>query len=214
MSIKELGILFKETKDEIVFTEIYERLKRGVIGYYTSFGKTQQIVEDAFHSAMVSIWTDIDKLNVDQYSISTTIYLKTKQNIIRQNASRAKSTGDGGEMFGEEYALTPMGGTEYYRPQAMVQHMNAQKFHDFNLIEHSAEISLIKREKVFSLMNVLEHTKFGDYLRRHYFGELRYHEMAKEDNVPIQTIKNRIYFGKIHLREQLRSRNLTRLDFI
>lgn len=83
VSIKELGKQFKETKSEKTFKMIFETLKPSVINYYKKYNNSIEIMEDAYNEAMISIWNDIDKIDVDKYSISTMVYLKVRQNIIR-----------------------------------------------------------------------------------------------------------------------------------
>jgi len=82
-NISQLGRDFKETKSEKLFKQLFDLCKPGVINYYQKYGNSVESIEDAYNESMISIWTDIDKLDVEKYSISTMIYLKTRQKLIR-----------------------------------------------------------------------------------------------------------------------------------
>ena len=87
VNIKELGIQFKETKSEKKFKELFDTCKTSVINYYKNFDNPLEVLEDAYNETMISIWNDIDKFDVEKYSISTMIFLKMKQNLIRHYKS-------------------------------------------------------------------------------------------------------------------------------
>ena len=85
VNIKQLGIEFKATKSEKKFKMLFDAMRPSVLNYYKKFNNPIEVIEDAFNEAMISIWNDIDKLEVEQYSISTMVYLKTKQKILSLN---------------------------------------------------------------------------------------------------------------------------------
>jgi RNA polymerase sigma factor (sigma-70 family) len=85
-NIKQLGRDFQKTKSQKIFKQLFDLCKPGVINYYQQYKEnTIEAIEDAYNETMISIWNDIDKLDVEKYSISTMIYLKTKQKLIRNN---------------------------------------------------------------------------------------------------------------------------------
>tara|TARA_R110000796_G_scaffold159388_6_gene276228 strand:- start:3498 stop:4100 length:603 start_codon:yes stop_codon:yes gene_type:complete len=87
VNIKQLGRDFKVSKSEKTFKQLFDACKPGVVAYYSKFGNTIEILEDCYNETMISIWNDIDKIEVEKYSISTMIFLKTKQNILRHYKS-------------------------------------------------------------------------------------------------------------------------------
>ena len=87
VNVKQLGITFQETKSEKIFKQLFETCKPGAINYYKKFGNSLELLEDCYNETLISIWNDIDKLDVNKYSISTMIFLKMKQNIIRHYKS-------------------------------------------------------------------------------------------------------------------------------
>ncbi len=86
VNIKELGIELKATRSEKVFKELYDSCKKSVINYYLQYdGNSEEMLKDCYNESMIAIWNGIHKYDVEKYSISTMIYLKTKQEIIRRN---------------------------------------------------------------------------------------------------------------------------------
>ena len=86
VNIKQLGIELKATRSEKVFKDLYDACKKSVINYYLQYDKnTEDMLKDCYNEAMIAIWNGIHKYDVEKYSISTMIYLKTKQEIIRRN---------------------------------------------------------------------------------------------------------------------------------
>lgn len=83
-NIKQLGRDFQATKSQKIFKQIFDLCKPGVVNHFSQFPQNSiESIEDAYNETMISIWNDIDKLDVESYSISTMIYLKTKQKLIR-----------------------------------------------------------------------------------------------------------------------------------
>jgi len=83
VNIKSLGLKFQETKSEKTFKQLFDACKPGAIKYYLKFNNPLELLEDCYNETLIAIWNDIDKYDVKKYSISTMIYLKMKQNIIR-----------------------------------------------------------------------------------------------------------------------------------
>jgi len=87
VNIRALGIEFKKTKSEKTFKKLFESCKPGTINFYKKYNNTIDVLEDCYNETLISIWNDIDKIDVEKYSISTMIYLKMKQNLIRHYKS-------------------------------------------------------------------------------------------------------------------------------
>jgi RNA polymerase sigma factor (sigma-70 family) len=85
VNISQLGRDFQKTKSEKTFKLLFDACKPGVMRYFQRVGVKNSIesIEDAYTETMISIWKDIDKLDVTNYSISTMVFLKTKQQLIR-----------------------------------------------------------------------------------------------------------------------------------
>ena len=192
VNIKQLGIQFKETKSEKKFKLLFDTLKPSVINYYKKFDNPVQVLEDAFNEAMISIWNDIDKIDVVKYSISTMIYLKVKQNIIRYY----KSTG--GQF------------SKYDIDDPIVSNMVIS---DKNISEDSYTYDLqedfIKNESINTLWDsikiLLDNETSYNMLHDKYCNQMKTKEIAKKYDTKLQNVLNRIFNAKkkLQLNENL-----------
>ena len=198
--INVLGEEFKKTKSEKAFKEIYDRLRGGVINYYANFGKDHQIVEDAYNEAMISFWTNIDKLDIENFSVSTNIYLKTKQGIIRHNLKKERTTGSNNDFLQENSEVCD--NVSYNSEQAIVTGKHG-KYVDAinNRVSQSHEDDFIQEESINMFWQIVKSAKFYDIVYDHYYNGLKYKELAEKYGVDIQIIKNRIFHGKKQIKE-------------
>jgi len=216
LSIVELGKKFKETRSEKTFKEIYDRLRVGVINYYSTFGKDHQLIEDSYTEAMISIWSHPDKIDTEQYSISTSIYLKTRQNIIKQNKNRARCTGDGNSLVINEDS------------DNFVQEIEREVLSaggdvvKISSIQSSFEDEIIEQEKSEIFWKYIKTIKNHDLIYDYYVNEMLYKELAvkyfndgKEFTDPnkyssaLSTVKNRIRAGKKMLTQKIKEHEET-----
>lgn len=203
LPINALGAEFKKTKSEKAFKEIYERLREGVIKYYSNFGKDHQIVEDAYNEAMISFWVNIDKLDIENYSVSTNIYLKTSQSIMKQNSSKIKTTGEGDETIYK--SKEEQASISNHNSSNIVVGKHGKYVDAINTkVSESYEDEYIKREDIKLFWNVIRSAKFYDIIYDHYYNGLKYKELATKYEVDIQIVKNRIFHGKKQIKELLK----------
>lgn len=205
VSITSLGVEFKKTKSEKIFKEIYERLKTGVINYYSNFGKDHQVVEDAYDEAMISIWRDIDKLDVENYSISTNVYMKTKQHIIRDNIRTVRSCGENSSMLLESPEIIDnvlINNQKSGNAIILGKHAKYQQ-HMNEVVAISAEDSFIEEETSEMFWSAIKQCKFYEIIYDHYYHGLKYKELSEKYGVEIQIIKNRIHHGKKQIKNIL-----------
>ena len=83
VNIKELGRQLKATNSEKTFKQLFDIVKPSVMVHFKKFNNPIEVIEDCYIEAMISVWNDIHKFDVEKYSISTMIFLKVQQNIIR-----------------------------------------------------------------------------------------------------------------------------------
>ena len=63
-SLKELGIEFKETRSERVFTDLYHRLKPGLTNYVFQIVKDYDMSNHIVSSVMSEVYNKIDKYSL------------------------------------------------------------------------------------------------------------------------------------------------------
>jgi RNA polymerase sigma factor (sigma-70 family) len=216
MPITALGLEFKKTKSEKLFKLIYDRLKHGVIQYYSNFGKDHQLVEDAYNEAMISIWRDIDKLDVKNYSISTNVYMKTRQHIIKDNIRTTRSCGNAGGIFVDSPDIVDnllannlnSGNSIILGKHAKYQeHMNT-------LVGKSEEELFIKEEEITNFLNFIDKCNFSDIIKDHYIEGLKYKELSEKYDIEIQIVKNRIHHGKKQIKKKILNTNYEKVSKI
>lgn len=204
-SLTLLGKEFKSTKSEKSFKELYERLQRGVINYYSNFGKDRQLIEDAYEEAMVSIWANIDKLDVENYSISTSVYMKTKQCIIKANNKKVKTTGEGGLSFNENGENWTLDGTIYNNSIDSSNIVKVDKYQEYmcNRVHKSQEDIYIETELLDEFWSMAKKCRFYNEIYDFYFNGFSHKELSNKYGVEIQIIKNRIFHGKKEIKQIL-----------
>ncbi len=75
--------------------------------------------------------------------------------------------------------------------------------------EDSPEILLVekeRREELYKALNSIPEI-YGDALKKFYFYDMSYEEIANEEEVSIKTIASRLYRGKILLKEKWREKD-------
>jgi len=200
--INTLGAEFKRTKSEKAFKEIYDRLRGGVINYYSNFGKDHQIVEDSYNEAMISFWANIDKLDIVNYSVSTNVYLKTKQSIIRHNLKKERSTGSGGGHLQETSDISD---NISFANNDIANGKHAKYVNAINSrITISDEDVYIDAESRHIFWSLVKKAKFFDIVYDHYYNGLKYKELADKYKIEIQIVKNRVFHGKKQIKQILK----------
>jgi len=199
--INTLGAEFKRTKSEKAFKEIYDRLRGGVINYYSNFGKDHQIVEDSYNEAMISFWANIDKLDIVNYSVSTNVYLKTKQSIIRHNLKKERATGNGSDFMQENSEISD---NISFTNVDVASGKHGKYINAINSrVTLSDEDVYIDNETRNIFWSLVKKAKFFEIVYDHYYNGLKYKELANKYNIEIQIVKNRIFHGKKQIKQIL-----------
>lgn len=203
--ITTLGVEFKKTKSEKIFKEIYERVKPGVINYYSTFGKNHQLVEDAFEEAMISVWRDIDKLDVENFSISTNIYMKTRQHIIRDNIRTLRVCGESIDSMGESSEMAENILVNNHNSGNTIILGKHSKYQEYvnEVYCSSVEETFIVSEANQAFWDTVKKCKYFDVIYDHYFHGLKYKELCEKYNIDMQTVKNHIHHGKNQIKKIL-----------
>ena len=61
MSLKTMGIEFKETKSEKSFNALYERIKPGLVRYINQIVKDSEASQDLFSMVMSTVYNKIEQ---------------------------------------------------------------------------------------------------------------------------------------------------------
>ena len=207
--IAQLGVELKNTKDEKILKELYERLHKSVIDQYKGLASDTQLLEDAYTEAITTVWQTIDKLDVETYSISTVIYLKTKQRILRQNKLKGRTTGNMNLFFTSDSDNNHVDQVSNLRSFDSMIYDKYKRNDDFfsDKIDEGPESTLMKGEGEKVFWNVLSPCKYLDLIYDYYCLDVKYKDLAEKYDLSIQTVKNRIRAGKKQIYEILNGRN-------
>ena len=189
ISIKKLGQILKKTKSEVAFIVLYERIKPGILKSYEALAnRDTELLEDCYNEAMISIWKDIgsDTIDVDKFSISTMIYLKTKQNLIKNFKSNKK--------------INSMNSLDAENADSYIESIINKSQEK---IEVSIEDKIIEKETTDLFWSKIKDVNFFYMIDEYYNNNLKYKEIASKYNVDIQTVKNRIFHAKKKIKDIL-----------
>ena len=183
INIKALGIQFKKTKSEKSFKLLFDTVKPSVINFFKKFDNSIEIIEDAYNETMISIWNDIDKIDVEKYSISTMIFLKAKQNIIRHYKKV-------GGQFSNYDIDDPIVSNNVIFENAISS----------DELSYDIQEDYIKNESIKTLWcgieNILDNDKSYNILYDKYVNNMKTKDLAIKYNTKLQNILNRIFNAK------------------
>tara|TARA_R110000737_G_scaffold210872_1_gene228463 strand:- start:5597 stop:6193 length:597 start_codon:yes stop_codon:yes gene_type:complete len=184
VNIKELGREFKRTKSEKTFKQLFDACKPSVVNNFKKFNNPIELIEDCYNETLISIWNDIDKFDVEKYSISTMIFLKMKQNIIRHYKS--------------------VGG-QYSKMDIEDPHVNNTVMsEDTGNLVYDIQEEYIRDENIETLWSniktVLNNEKSFDILYDKYAKNMKTNELAEKYETNPQNVLNRIFNAKKKLK--------------
>ena len=185
LSLKELGIKFKETRSEKAFTELYYRIRPGLFHYVNQIVKDPDITNHVVSAVMTSVHDKIDKYDT-KWHISTWIYRIAYTHAC--GAIRSKKA----------QKSTPLSYFENSENKNWVSKI------EFEAIENYQDTLIVQEEKAEADAETLRIRKIVSELPEEYktvieekfFNDLKYDEIAKKLQIPLHTVKNRISRGK------------------
>jgi RNA polymerase sigma factor (sigma-70 family) len=191
-SLKELGIEFKETRSERVFTDLYHRLKPGLTNYVFQIVKDYDMSNHIVSSVMSEVYNKIDKYD-PKWHISTWIY-------------RIAYTHACGYLRAKKVQRT-------VSLSAFDNDENRNRLHklEFDSIDDHRD-AIEKREDedaekahVNYLRTIVDNLpiEYREVVVEKFYNDLKYDEIAAKLNIPLHTVKNRISRGKRIIQEEL-----------
>jgi len=189
-SLKDLGLKFKETRSEKVFSELYYRIKPGLYNYVNKIIQNSEESNLVVSQVMSVVYDKIDKYD-PKWHISTWIYrigYTHACGFIRYK-KRQKTTPL--SYFENSDNKNWISKIEYDSIENHADHLVQREEHD----EAQAEIQKMRRI-VESLPD-----EYRDVIHEKFFNDLQYDEISKKLNIPLHTVKNRVARGKRIIKE-------------
>jgi RNA polymerase sigma factor (sigma-70 family) len=191
-SLKELGILYKETQSERAFTELYHRIRPGLYNYILQIVKDSDTAHMLTSSVMAVVHEKIHQYD-PKWHISTWIY-------------RIAYTYACGELRGRKIRkTTPLSHFDNSENKNIVSRIEYSMIDDHR---DSIEIREDKMEKdqyhnrLRTIVNDLP-DEYKTVIEERYFNDLQYNEISEKLNIPLHTVKNRISRGKRIIKEKM-----------
>lgn len=184
INVKQLGRDFKREKTQKLFKQIYDHFKPGIINYYCQFdNNSYEDVEDAYNKALTYVWNKIDNIDVEKYSISTFIYMRTKHAILNDKRKYKSSDTDN---YSDMVALS-----NKFDKQECTFNTNLET--DF--LEQESKNTLW--EEIKSILRTKESGDLSfNILYDMFYDNLPAKKIALKYNTNIQTVANRIFEAK------------------
>lgn len=189
-SLKDLGIKFKETRSEKVFTELYYRLRPGLFNYVNGILNKSEETDHVISLVMSVVYNKIDKYD-PKWHISTWIYriAYTEACMMIRYRKAAKTTPM--SQFENSENKNWISKIEYDSIENHADHLIQQE----EYAEYNAELSKMKK-----IVNSLPE-EYKSVIEEKFFNDLKYDEIAEKLNIPLHTVKNRVARGKRFIKE-------------
>lgn len=199
---KELALEFKRTKSDRSFTELYKKIKPGLLSYVNNIIKDPELADDIVSTTLTTVYLKIDQYN-DDYQITTWAYRIAYNECIGQ--IRARNRNVSMNVFSDKGVDTTDGDSMSIGSNFLISYE-----HDFN-----TESELLEKERVLSEQLRLTTDAIKDlpplykpYMVERFLNGKSYNDIYEkmssvENGVTLQTVKNRIFRGRKILQQQL-----------
>tara|TARA_R100000655_G_scaffold34765_3_gene67642 strand:+ start:3499 stop:4155 length:657 start_codon:yes stop_codon:yes gene_type:complete len=197
---KEIALEFKNTRDEKVFTELYQKMRPGLRNYVYGIVKDWDATDDVVSNTLTKVYFKIDQYNPD-YQITTWAYRiaynecmgwimnrnkKVSLNVFADKGVEASSSSSfmfQNPLFDGEIQRTE---TDFWEEENEVQERD-------RLVKEAIE-NLPQMYRRYMVERFLNNKSYNDILDM--MGE-------EEKGVSLQTVKNRIFRGRKIIKKQL-----------
>jgi len=167
--------------DMAAFETLYRRFGRKIYHYILSSIHDDTTAQDLFAEVMVAVWKGAKNFQGDS-QVSTWIFGIARHKVLDAIRSRTRH-------HTQSVALTQ--GMEVEDPDENPEHQLAQKGEAEVVKEALATLSYEHREVLYLA----------------FYEELPYQEIATRIEVPVNTVKTRVFYAKQQLKRALESRN-------
>jgi RNA polymerase sigma factor (sigma-70 family) len=192
LSLKDLGLRYKETKSERAFTELYYRIRPGLYNYVLQIVKDSDTANHVVSAVMTSVHEHIDKYD-PKWHISTWIY-------------RIAYTHACGELrYKNARKTTPMSffeNSENKNWVSKIEHSQIEDFRDTLVAREDKEEADAETANLRKIVKELP-DEYRIVIEEKFFNDLKYDEIASKLEIPLHTVKNRISRGKRIIKEKL-----------
>lgn len=200
LSLKELGLNFKESRSEKDFNLLHNRIKKGLYQYAYRMLNDHHDASDVVTLTMSKVWLKIDQFN-PAWHISTWIYSIAYKNgilpIIHNRKTSLNSTISLSKSSDEDDNKNIISRIEFSAIDKFIDGLVK--------IEDDKDYETLVNMMLARLANLPIHLK--EPLASRYFDNLSYEEIGQKYDLNLQTVKNRIFKAKQILKEELKEQH-------
>lgn len=190
VTYRELTENFIATRSDKDFAKLFYRVKPGLFAYVNKIIQDPDIAEDITINTLTKMWTKIDQYD-PQYQITTWLYKIAYNECLYQIRERNRRTSI--DHMRDEYGVEVSATGAYAQ---VLEHMldDASYKTEMDWYEEEGELN----ETYESALKAIRDLKplYKDILVDRLIGNMKYEDIAKKHDLPLQTIKNRIRRGK------------------
>jgi RNA polymerase sigma factor (sigma-70 family) len=192
LSLKDLGLRYKETRSEKAFTELYHRIRPGLYNYIFQIVKDSESADMLTSAVMTVVHEKIDQYD-PKWHISTWIYriAYTYGCGELRNRNKRKTT-----------PLSAFNDTENKNIISKIEYGMIDDFRDSIEIQEDKAESDAEILKLRKIVNGLP-DEYRIVIEEKFFNDLKYDEIAAKLEIPLHTVKNRISRGKRIIKEMM-----------
>ena len=195
LSYRELSENFIKTKSEKDYNALYKRVKPGLKNYIANVVKDTEATDDILTNTLTKMWTKIDQYDTS-YQITTWLYRIAFNEClgwIRQRNS--KYSIDAMKEYGIEIS------DQFAHTSAKDLLVEREFKSETDWYEEDNDLQM-RYELALSNINNLK-PMYREIIEDRLLNHMKYEDIAKKHNLPLQTIKNRIRRGKALIAEKI-----------
>lgn len=192
-SLKDLGLIFKQTRSEKAFTELYNRIRPGLYNYIFKIVKTRDDTENVISYTMSTVYNKIDTYN-PTWHISTWIYrIAYTAACMELRKSKARKT----------VLISKLENTENSNLMSKIEYLANDNYVEEMIIQEDIDQKIQEQNALHVCISNLP-SKYREVIEEKFFKDAKYDEIAKKFGIPLHTVKNRISRGKSLLRDTIK----------
>lgn len=197
-SYKQLGIEFKKTKCERIFTELYLKIKPGLTNYVNRIIKDIEDTNDIVSVTMTKVFNKIDQYD-EQYQITTWIYKIAYNEALHKIKSRNKTLNLSAiNTSGERDVFLHYKLSEFNDPERSEDEWLQDDIDFYNRYNNTID-------EIENLPELYRPYMIARFLNNKSYNEILDEMSKKEKDISLQTVKNRIFRGRKIVQKNLES---------
>ena len=189
LTYRQLSENFIKSKSEKDYGALYQRVKPGLRNYIRNVVKDNEATEDILTNTLTKMWTKIDQYD-PQYQITTWLYRIAYNESLYYIRERNRKTSI--DRLRDEYGVEVTSMNNVRALEELID--DAAYKSEMDWYEEESELN----DTYENALKAIRELKplYKDILVDRLIGNMKYEDIAKKHDLPLQTIKNRIRRGR------------------